>query len=184
MTTDGVNVYVTDSGANTIRQVVIATGSVTTIAGSGTAAEADGTASAASFNEPEGIVTDGTNLYVTDFAGNTVRQVVIATGVVTTLAGSGTPGEASGTGAAASFDAPAGVTTDGTDLYVADQAGNAIRQVTISGGVVTTVAGSGSPSETDGTGIAAAFDAPTGITTDGYSLYVSDSLGYTIRAIK
>ncbi len=51
------------------------TGVVTTLAGSGTAASTDGTGTAASFNGPNGITTDGTNLYVSEFTGNKIRQI-------------------------------------------------------------------------------------------------------------
>lgn len=183
ITTDGTNLYVADADGYTIRQIVIATGVVTTLAGSRTAAEVDGTGTAASFNLPLGITTDGTNLYVTDFNGNTIRQIVIATGMVTTLAGSGTAAEANGTGLAASFKQPAGITTDGTNLYVTDAGGTTIRQVVIATGVVTTLAGSGSYVEADGIGTAASFNHADGITTDGSNLYVVDLGGTQIRKI-
>ena len=60
--------------------------------------------------------------------------------VVTTLAGTGSSGSANGTGTSASFNGPAGITTDGTNLYVADYSNQLIRQIVISTGVVTTLA--------------------------------------------
>lgn len=144
ITTDGTNLYVTDNHpANTIRKIVIATGEVTTIAGTdGVIGAADGVGSAASFNGPESITTDGTNLYLNDIAGNTVRKIVIATGEVSTIAGAyiccnsagilptdGVPGSADGVGSAASFSSPAGITTDGTNLYVIDRANRTIRKI-------------------------------------------------------
>jgi hypothetical protein len=71
--------------------------------------------------------------------------------VVTTLAGTGSSGSANGTGTSASFYQPNGVTTDGTNLYVAES-NNLIRQIVISTGVVTTVAGTGSAGSANGTG--------------------------------
>ena len=76
-----------------------------------------------------GIATDGINLYVADEYNNEIRQVVIATGAVTTLAGSTTYGSVNGTGSAASFHYPCGITTDGTNLYVADEYNNEIRMI-------------------------------------------------------
>lgn len=67
--------------------------------------------------KPRGITTDGVSLYVTDSFSSKIRKVVIATGAVTTLAGS-TTGGADGTGTAAAFNQPYGITTDGTYLYV------------------------------------------------------------------
>ena len=49
--------------------------------------------------------------------------------VVTTLAGTGSTGSSNGTGTSASFNSPIGITTDGTNLYVADQNNNRIRKI-------------------------------------------------------
>ena len=183
ITTDGTNLYVADTDNNEIRQVVIATGAVTTLAGSTAIGSTNGTGSAARFYYPMGITTDGTNLYVSDTDNNEIRRVAIATGVVTTLAGSGSYGSTNGTGSAASFYYPMGITTDGTNLYVADEVNNEIRQVVIATGVVTTLAGSGSYGSVNGTGSAATFDYPMGITTDGTNLYVADEVNNEIRQV-
>jgi sugar lactone lactonase YvrE len=187
ITTDGTNLYVADSGNNTIRKVAIAFGNVTTLAGSaGNAGSTNGAGSAASFNNPQGITTDGANLYVADSGNNTIRKVVIATGVVTTLAGSaGNPGSTDGTGGAANFSNPQGITTDGANLYVTDSSNNTIRTIAIATGVVTTLAGSaGTQGSTDSsTGITPSFWNPQGITTDGAKLYVTDSNNNTIRRV-
>ena len=186
ITTDGTNLYVADTGNYTVRQVVIATGQVTTLAGSaGVLGQDDGTGTAARFNRPFGITTDGTNLYVADTDNETIRQIVIKTGVVTTLAGSHLVGFADGTGTAASFHYPYGITTDGTNLYVADANNDAVRQIVIATGQVTTLAGSAlTRGSADGTGTAASFYLPEGITTDGTDLYVADTYNDTIRKIK
>jgi len=183
ITTDGTNLFVTDISNNEIRKIVIATREVTTLAGSTTTGSSDGTGPAASFYHPYGIATDGTNLFVADYANNEIRKVVIATGVVTTLAGSTTAGFADGTGSAASFNCPIGITTDGTNLYVTDYANNEIRKVVIASGAVTTFAGSTTAGCADGTGTAATFNRPYGITTDGANLYVVDSYNHEIRKI-
>lgn len=186
ITTDGTNLYVTD-GMGNIRKIVISTGVVTTLAGSrsGIPGSADGTGTAARFNYPSGITTDGTNLYVADSLNHTIRKVVISTGAVTTLAGSaGISGSADGTGTAARFNYSNDITTDGTYLYVADRNNHTIRKVVISTGVVTTLAGSaGVSGSADDTGTAARFNYPSAITTDGTSLYVADDSNYTIRKI-
>jgi hypothetical protein len=178
ITTDGTNLYVADTGNHTIRQIVISTGEVSTLAGSaGLYGSTDGTGSAARFNYPTGITMDGTNLYVTDTWNHTIRKIVISTGEVSTLAGSpGHPGTTDGTGSVARFYGPHGITTDGNSLYVADTDNSTIRKIVISTGGVTTLAGqAGIVSEsTDGTGTTAAFAVPTGITTDGTNLYVTD----------
>lgn len=177
ITTDGTSLYVADTDNDTIRKVAITTRAVTTLAGSAEkCGSADGTGSAALFCGPRGITTDGTRLYVADTSNNTIRQIVIASRAVTTLAGSaGTRGHADGAGTAASFDMPYGITTDGINLYVTDAMSSTVRRIVIATGAVTTLAGSaGTRGHTDGTGSAARLQYPTGITTDGTHLFVSD----------
>ena len=184
ITTDGTNLYVVDSSNHMIRKVVIATGEVTTIAGSTTSGSADGIGTAARFYYPLGITTDGTNLYVVDSSNHMIRKVVIATGEVTTIAGSTTSGSADGIGTAARFYYPLGITTDGTNLYVVDGSNHMIRKVVIATGEVTTVAGSTTSGSVDGIGATARFNYPAGITTDGTDLYIADYLNNMIRHIE
>jgi sugar lactone lactonase YvrE len=183
ITTDSVNLYVADTSNNKIRKIVIATGEVTTLAGSGALVNADGIGTTAQFYLPGGITTDGANLYVTDSGDGRIRKVVIGTGEVTTLAGSGAAGMADGTGTAASFTSPRGITTDGANLYVTDTYNHKIRKIEIITGAVTTLAGSGAAGAADGTGTAASFNFPFDITTDGINLYVADGYNGLIRKI-
>jgi DNA-binding beta-propeller fold protein YncE len=186
ITTDGINLYVADFVNSTIRKIVIVTGTVSTLAGSPTATgSVDGTGAAARFNGPSGITTDGTNLYVADTDNHTIRKIVISTGAVTTFAGAaGLPGSSDGTGTFVKFNRPFGITTDGTNLYVADTYNNTIRKIGISTGAVITLAGkAGTPGSTDGDGLSAQFYYPFGITTDGTNLYVADDYNNTIRKI-
>ena len=175
-------VYVANSSNNKIRKITAA-GVVTTLAGSGVAGKADGTGTAASFTNPYGVAVgaDGT-VYVADSRSNTIRKITAA-GVVTTLAGSGSPGSANATGAAASFKGPTSiaVAADGT-VYVADCENHKIRKITAAG-VVTTLAGSGFYGGTDGLGAAARFLFPYGVAVgvDG-TVYVVDD-NHTIRKI-
>src|SRR5262249_46781844 len=81
--------YITDLTDSVIKRMLLSTGAVTTIAGSpGDFGSTDGSSSGARFGEPAGIWSDGTNVYVTDAYFDTVRKISIATGQVTTLAGS------------------------------------------------------------------------------------------------
>lgn len=187
ITTDGANLYVADYGAHTIRKIVVATGVVTTLAGNaGSAGAVDGIGSAARFFQPSGITTDGTNLYVADYGNDTIRKIAIATSVVTTLAGSaGAAGGVDGSGSVARFNGPAGIASDGTNLYVTDYGDDTVRKITIADGMVTTLAGStGSVGSADGTGGAAQFYLPFGVTDDGAKLYVVDYGNSTIRAVR
>jgi len=143
--------------------------------------------SAGTFSNPTGIYTDGTYVYVADTGSNTIRYVGISTGTAAILAGStaGTAGFTNGNGTGALFNAPSGITSDGTNLYIADKGNNVIRKIVISSGVVTTFAGNtgGASGSTDGAGTAALFYAPSGITSDGTYLYVSDAGNNSIRKI-
>jgi DNA-binding beta-propeller fold protein YncE len=77
-----------------------------------------------------GITTDGTNLYVAEQANHKIRKIVISTGAVTTVAGTGSSGSANNTtGTSASFNGPEGITTDGTYLYVTDTQNDTIRKI-------------------------------------------------------
>jgi len=185
ITTDRTNIYVADTVNNMIRQIVIATGAVTTLAGSVTSGAADGTGTSASFNNPYGITTDGINLYVADTYNHKIRKIVISSGVVTTVAGTGTFGSVNNnSGSLAKFDYPRGITTDGTNLYVADTTSQLIRKIVLATTAVSTLAGSGVSGFADSTTASLAlFNSPSGITTDGVSLYVADTSNKRIRRI-
>jgi DNA-binding beta-propeller fold protein YncE len=126
-------IAVADTGNNRIRLIVVATGAVSTLAGSGSDGLAEGIGAAASFSDPEGVAfsPDQTLVAVADTGNNRIRLVVVATGAVSTLAGSGSGGFADGIGAAASFDYPTGVTfsPDQTLIAVADPSNNLIRLI-------------------------------------------------------
>ena len=178
------NVYVADSINSTIRKITLA-GAVTTLAGlAGTGGSADGTGSAARFNFPIGVATDGSgNVYVGDLFNSTIRKITPA-GAVTTLAGlAGSRGSADGTGSAARFASPQGVATDSSgNVYVADSDNNTIRKITPAGAVTTLAGLAGSRGSADGTGSAARFNLPRGVATDSSgNVYVADTFNNTIR---
>ncbi|MGI9026924.1 MAG: hypothetical protein ACR2GP_15365 [Burkholderiaceae bacterium] len=180
------NAYVADSGNNIIRKVTPG-GTVTTLAGTaGVVGSADGTGAAASFSFPTGIATDAAgNVYVADFANNTIRKITPA-GVVTTLAGTaGGPGYADGTGPAAKFNMPSGLSTDSAgNVYVADSTNQVIRKITPAG-VVTTYAGvPGTRGAADGAAASASFNDPIALATDAAgNVYVADFTNNTVRKI-
>ena len=118
-----------------------------------------------------------------DSYNHLIRQIVISTRVVTTLAGTGSSGSTDDNGTSASFDTPYGITTDGTNLYVAYQDSNKVRQIVISTGVVTTLAGSGVGGKNNGPGTEVTFKQPVGITTDGIDIYVIEKSNHLIRKI-
>jgi sugar lactone lactonase YvrE len=103
---------------------------------------------------------------------------------VTTFAGSGVAGSTNATGISASFNNPRGVAFDvAGNAYIADAGNNKIRKISASG-VVTTFAGSGALGSTNGTGVAASFNNPTGIIVDAIgNIYVSEPSSNLIRKI-
>ncbi|SVE13162.1 uncharacterized protein METZ01_LOCUS466016, partial [marine metagenome] len=135
ITTDGTNLYVADAHNDTIRKIVIDNGTVTTLAGTGSACTSNcdhATGTSAGFNNPYGITTDGTNLYVADYGIHRIRKIVIDNGTVTTLAGTGSLCRTNcdnATGTSAGFYRPIDITTDGTNLYVLDYVKNRIRKI-------------------------------------------------------
>jgi sugar lactone lactonase YvrE len=136
----GTTVYVSDSsGSFTIRKLTVATRTVTTLAGAfDQAGYDDGVGSAARFGGPSGLALDrhGNLFVIDDFA---IRQVVVATGVVTTLAGAHVDSSPQdGVGADARFAGPLGIATDGEGtLYVADY--DDVRTVDVPTATVSTV---------------------------------------------
>jgi len=176
-------VYVADYGDNVIRKITAA-GAASILAGNGNAAAVNGAGAAASFNSPTGIAVDkfGT-VYVADYGNHLIRKITPA-GVVSTLAGSGSPALVNDTGTAASFNNPYGLTADTAgNVYVADRGNNAIRKITADG-VVTTLAGTGKAGAANGLAAAATFNNPSGIVKDSYgNFYVADTFNNIIRAI-
>jgi len=177
------NIYVADSGNHTIRKISNA-GVVTTVAGgAGVVGTVDGTAGNSTFYAPMDIAIDSSdNLYVTDLYNNTIRKITSA-GVVTTFAGTtGASGTMDGTGVAARFSYPKGITVDSSDnLYVTDSA--RIRKVT-AGAVVTTFAGGSTIGGANGTGTAAQFHSPQEIAVSSNgNLFLVDSSNHNVRKI-
>ena len=170
------NLFVVDRYNANIRKITPA-GVVTTFAGSSQSqGGADGVGTAASFRWPEGLAMDASgNLIVADTGNHKIRKITPA-GVVTTLAGSRTQGSADGTGAAARFSNPSGVTVDPSgNVFVSDTGNNKIRKIT-PWGEVTTAAGSGVSGAANGTSKVVSFYGPRGIAVDANgNLFVADS---------
>ena len=190
ITGDGTNLYVTERNNHTVRQVALSNRRVTTLAGNGSTGTANGTGSAARFNETAGIWADGSgNLYVAERNNFAIRKVVIATGGVTTIAGlPGTSGTVNGTGTSARFGELGGLWGDGAgSLYVADAGNHAIRKIdiTTNPATVSTFAGLiGSTGLVDDTATDARFNEPWGVWGDtGGNLYVGEDTNHTVRKI-
>ena len=170
LVSDGTYLYVADRNNRTIRKVDIASGVVTTLAGTaGEYGSNDGPGSVAHFGTPEGLALVGGTLYVTDSGNYTIRKVDIASGAVSTFAGTaGVSGTVDGIGTAARFKGPNTITSDGTNLYVTET--TIIRKIEIASGNVTTLA------VTDGTGAPVSLYAVLGGATDGKSFFFQNGV--------
>lgn len=137
------NLYVTDE--NTVRKVVVATRTVTTLAGSYMAAGAvDGIGSAARFNNPCGLAWDSAGrLLIADFRNHTIRALDLSTNAVTTLAGSaGLSGSSDGTGSEARLSFPLRVNLDMAGMaYISEPGNSLVRTLELRTGQVRTLLG-------------------------------------------
>lgn len=182
-------IYFPDSGFYSgVLQVAPGSSTASVLAGPSGQGGADGPGAMASFRLPQGVALDGLgNLYVADTQNHTIRKIVTATGVVSTLAGTAlAAGSADGKGAAARFQAPGGVAADAAgNVYVADTGSCTIRKIVAATADVTTVAGTaGMCAQTNGTGAAARFNRPGGLALDGAgNLYVADTFNCGVRKI-
>jgi sugar lactone lactonase YvrE len=138
----------------------------------------------ARFNAPGSIIVDPSgDFLIADTSNHVVRKINRLTGEVSTFAGSGVKGFRNGTVAEALLNSPQGLTCDSSGaVYVTDTANHMVRR--ISGGTVTTFAGSGVAGWADGSGTLAQFNEPAGITIDPLNyVYVSELAGNRVRKI-
>jgi hypothetical protein len=163
--------YASEVSGYKIDKISLADGSLSVIAGNGTAGSTDGQDSAATFSGPRGIAVDNTGyVYVADYSNNKIRSIS-PDGFVKTIAGSGANASTDGVGLSAAFKSPAGATLDGLgNLYIADAGGQNIRKVIISGYTI---------SPTLPTGLS--FDGKTGIIS-GKPTSISPATVYSISA--
>ena len=140
------SMYIADTNNHRIRKVNISTGTITTIAGSGSVGYscAAGVATAVGLHNPFGVAADASgNIYIADTYNQCIRKVTA--GNITTLAGNGIAsfGGDGGPATSASLNYPSGVVVDGVgDIYIADVVNNRVRMVSPLG-MITTLAGTG-----------------------------------------
>jgi len=177
------NMYIGDCYNNRIRKIT-PSGMVSTLAGSGDADFQDGAGGSAKFNRPLGMAVDASgNVYVADYLNSRIRKITAA-GVVSTLAGDGTPGHRDGAGAQAQFIAPEGIAVDAKgNLYVADTGTGLVRKITPAG-VVSTLAGSAQGINGDGDADKIRFDYPFGIAVNAAGVVFVGCESGVIRKIQ
>ena len=183
------NVYIADSGNNVVRMVAAVNGLIITSAGTGASGFLGdgGPATAAQLNYPTDLLVVGNTLYVADTGNRRVRAIA-QDGTITTVAGNGIAANAGdgGPAAAASLVLPSGLARDAASrLLIADWGAHVIRRVDANG-VITTIAGTGSPgySGDGGPATAAQLNGPYGLDADAAGrIFVADELNHRIRRI-
>jgi len=183
------NVFIADSGNNRVRKVTPA-GTISTVAGNGIASFSGdgGPATAAAIWVPTDVAVDASgNLFIADGGNHRVRKVTSPGGVISTVAGSASPGFSGDGGLATSaqLNSPYNIDVDAAgNLFIADRGNYRIRRV--AGGVINTIAGLGNPgfnfSGDGGPATSALFNQPEGIAVDATgNIFVADTGNNRVR---
>jgi NHL repeat len=186
------DLFIAERGTHRVRRVLASSGLVVTaagLAGPGYAGD-NGPASSARFHAPEGVaLAPNGDLYVADTGNHVVRRIARSTGIVTTVVGTGAPGDAGDGGAAtgARLRAPRALAFGPAgDLYIADTGNHRVRRVEMESGIITTVAGSGAPgfSGDGGASSQARLHAPAGLTVSPTGTYfIADQVNGRVRRV-
>ena len=186
------NVYIVDTINQRIRKVTVSTGIITTIAGTGSNAYSgdNGAATSAQLNHPYYVALDASgNVFIADTSNNRIRKVTVSTGNITTIAGTGIYAYGGDNGAATSaqFRYPYGVAVDASgNVYIADNSNNRIRKVTVSTGIITTIAGTGTAgySGDNGAATSAELSNPNSVAVDASgNVFIADTSNSRIRLL-
>jgi len=187
------NLYFSDTFNNRIRRVDARSGTISTVAGNGDKGySGDGDpATEASLNEPYGIALDRAgNILIADRLNRRVRRIDAASGIITTLAGTGEAayGGDGGPAARAALAEPNGLAFDAAQrhLYITDVADNRVRVIDLSTGTIATFAGTGAAEHSGDGGKASAagtFGArAVKLAADG-TVYILERQGSSLRAV-
>jgi sugar lactone lactonase YvrE len=190
VTVDGAgNIFIADQAYDVIRKVDT-NGIITTVAGNGTAGYSGdgGLATSASLNAPAGLVVDAAdNLLIADYSNDRIRKVA-SNGIITTVAGIGWSRFLGDGGLAvnASLYYPAGVAVaEAGNLFIADRYNERVREVTPNG-VITTVAGNGTPGYSGdwSQATSAELNGPSGVAVDSAgNFFIADSSNNRVREV-
>ena len=186
------NVFIADFINSRFRKIDIGTGIINTIVGNGTAGyNGDGIpATSAALNDPLRIAFDASgNIFIADALNHRVRKVAVGTGIITTIAGTGTSGY-NGDGilaTSARLNFPHGIAVDANgNIYIGDKNNYRVRKIDVGTGLISTVAGTGvfGSSGDGGDAIAARLGGPDGIAVDGEgNIYIADESNHRVRKI-
>ena len=208
------DIFIADSGNNVIREVLASSGDIKTVAGNGTqgySGDGNGLPTSAELDDPFGVVVDiSGNIFIADTANDAIRVVNTGTSPITvggaliqpntiqTVAGTPTktcdadpnPGCGDGGPATSAYlSSPAGLFLDAAeDIFIADTFDSAIREVSVSTGIIQTVAGTigatGGFSGDGGAATSALLDSPSGVFLDASNdIFIADSENAAIREV-
>ncbi len=177
--------FIADS---THHRIVITTlgGKKIAVAGTGTPGKDDGAFDKATFNDPQGMALRGETLYVADRKNNLIRALDLKAGTVATVAGTGAQGDDRFHGGEAlktGLNSPWDLYLSGDTLFIAMAGFHQIWTLDLARGTVIPYAGNGMENITDGALSDSSFAQPSGLTSDGKTLYVADSEGSAVRAV-
>ena len=184
------DLYITSRQRHTVRRVDSMTGTISIIAGTGINGFSGdgGPAVAAQLEQPSDVHLDSNNnVYILDQENQRVRKVDAATGIITTVVGSGAQGFGGDLGAAvgASLNNPNGIHVSAAgDIYIADTVNNRVRKV--SGGIITTIAGDGTNASggDGGSAVSAQVSRPANVFVNGNGdLYIAELQGGSLRKV-
>jgi thiol-disulfide isomerase/thioredoxin/sugar lactone lactonase YvrE len=177
--------FIADSNHNRI-VITKLDGTLLDTIGTGDAGAADGAFDKASFYRPQGMALAGDSLYVADTENHLIRRVNLKSRSVETIAGTGAQSREyfkSGPGATVALNSPWDLQLEDRVLYIAMAGPHQIWKLDLEKNEVSTFAGSGREARLDGSLLQAGFAQPSGLATNGKTLYVADSESNIIRAI-
>ncbi len=181
----GDRLFIADSNHNRI-VVTKLDGTLVETIGSGEHGFADGAFDKASFYRPQGMALDADNLYIADTENHLIRLVDLKARTVKTIAGTGKQSHdhfKQGPAREVGLNSPWDLQLVGRTLYIAMAGPHQIWKLDLEKEAVSTFAGSGREARLDGSLLEAGFAQPSGLATDGQSLFVADSESNIIRAI-
>ena len=186
------NFFIADYSNHRIRKIDVTTGIISTVAGNGSGGYTGdgGPATSAQLYYPLGVAVDSAgNIFTFDYSNQRIRKTDATTGIITTVAGTGTAGFSGDGGLATSaqLNNPNAVTVDSAgNIFIADYSNQRIRKIDATTGIISTVAGSGTAgfSGDGGLAISAQLNNPLGVTVDSIgNVFIIDRLNNRIRKI-
>jgi sugar lactone lactonase YvrE len=187
------NIFIADQFNNLIRKVTIATGTISTIAGNhaliGYSGDGGPATNAALWHPADVAVDRNGNVYFVDQDNSVMRKIDVVSGVITTMAGTGTSGYSGdgGPATAAQLNFPQGIVVDTIgNIYIADFYNSRIRKINAITGVINTVAGNGLSGYSGDGGEATnaqLYDASALAIDDSGNIFISDYYNSMIRKV-